>query len=256
MTLRCTGGSTCTSTTINVQVGSTGAPTGRAAAMSAFTVASGTATVVSPPAAGNPITFQISPLPNNATRTFFIGGSFPIVADSGAGSWGAATSPLNVRIAISPNTPASPGTDSSSTAFVVRSMSVAKVADLNFGSILLPTSTNGTLTYNAQTGAIAHSGNAIVAATPRARAEFTVTGEGGRTVSPSFSAATIPLTRAGGSETLMLTLTRFPTGNMTLSGAAGGSGTGTLYVAGSFPISTTTVRGTYSGSFNVIFNYN
>lgn len=257
VTIRCTGtAAQCNAATINVRVGSTGSPTGRAAAMSGFTAASGTATVVSAPAAGDPISFQISPIPRNTNRTFFIGGNFPIVGDSGAGTWGAATSPLNVRVAVSPATPASPGTDSSSTATVVRSMSIVKVSDLNFGSLIRPTSGSSTITMAAGTGAVTRTGSAVIAATPKSRAEFTITGEGGRVVSPSFSASTVALTRAGGSETLTLTLARSPTGTITLSGAAGASGTGTLYVAGAFPITSTTARGEYSGTFNVIFNYN
>lgn len=257
VTIRCTGSAAqCNGATINVRVGTTGSPSGRAAAMTNLTAASGTATLVSAPAAGNPISFQISPIPRNTNRTFYVGGEFNIVGDSGAGTWGTSNAPINVRVAVAPTTPATPGTDSSSTAFVVRSMSVAKVSDLNFGSIVRPTTTNGTVTYNAQTGAISRTGNAVIAATPRSRAEFTITGEGGRVVSPSFGASTFTLTRSGGSETLTVTLSRFPTGTLTLSGAAGGSGTGTLYVGGSFPIATTTVRGAYAGSFNVIFNYN
>jgi hypothetical protein len=67
--------------------------------------------------------------------------------------------------------------------------------------------------------------------------------------------ATFNMSKSGATD-LVVTLTRSPSGNATLSGTAGSTGTAALDIGGSFPISSTTVVGDYSGSFAVSVAYN
>ena len=257
VTILCTGTNPqCSGATINVRVGSDGSPTGRALAMTNFTAASGTATVVAAPAAGNPITFQISPIPRNTNQTFFVGGNYTITDDASAGATGAATSSLNVRVAVSPAAPLAPGTSSNSTATVYRSLSVTKNSDLVFGSMLRPASGSSTITIDPTTGVRTQSGLALLVASPTpSRAAFTVNGEGGRIISVTVPAS-FNMTRSGGAETLLVTTSRDPAGSLTLTGALGAAGTASFGVGGSFPVTSATVRGGYTANFNVVFDYN
>ncbi|MFC3711866.1 DUF4402 domain-containing protein [Sphingoaurantiacus capsulatus] len=259
VTVRCTGTvAQCDGATVNVRVGNTGTSTLRADPMVNFTVASGTATLVSAPAAGSPISFQLQPIGRNVNKTFFVGGDLPVEGDESAAASGAATSQINVRVSVAPAPPATPGTDSNATMTVYRSLKITKVSDLNFGSILKPTATGGNILVNATTGARTKSaGDAVLIGTAASRAQFTVDGEGGRVIGISVSPANpVTLTRVGGSQTLALTWTRSPTGNLTLSGAAGAAGTGTFGIGGSIPLTTTTTTGQYNGTINITFNYN
>src|SRR5438552_12636940 len=63
--------SQCDKANTIVTVGSIGSPTGRAGALSAFTAAMGTATLVAGPTGSNPITFTIGPIGNNNTAIFY-----------------------------------------------------------------------------------------------------------------------------------------------------------------------------------------
>lgn len=259
VTVRCTGtAALCDAAVINVRVGATGTPTNRADPMTNFTVAAGTATLVSTPAAGNPISFQLNPIGRNSNKTFFVGANIPVEGDESAAASGAATTALNVRVAVAPTAPATPGTDANATMNVYRSLKITKVSDLNFGSILKPTATGGNILVNATTGARTKSGgDAILIGTAASRAQFTVDGEGGRVIGISVTPANpVTLTRVGGAQTLALTWTRSPTGNLTLGGSAGTAGTGTFGIGGSIPLTTTTMNGQYNGTINITFNYN
>ncbi len=254
VTIRCTGSTAvCNAGTINVRVGNGGAGTGRALTVTNLTAASGTATLVAAPTPGDPITFQISPIPRNSNRTFYVGGDITITGDDGGGTTGAATIPINVRVAIAPATPATPGTTSNATATVYRSLSVTKTSDLGFGKIVKPTSSTNTYTINAGTGALTRTGTGnAVQVGAATRSTFSLTGEAGRVVSVVLSpATTLVLTRSGGAQTLNVTLSRSPTGTITLTG-----GVGTLNIGGALTVGTTTTTGDYSGTLNVTFNYN
>ena len=259
VTVRCTGTvAECDAAVVNVRVGATGTPTNRADPLEDFTVAAGTATLVSTPAAGSPISFQLNPIGRNSNKTFYIGADIPVEGDDSAAASGAATTSVNVRVAVAPTTPATPGTDANATMTVYRSLKITKVSDLNFGSILKPTATGGNILINATTGARTKSaGDAVLIGTAASRAEFTVDGEGGRLIGISVTPASpLTLTRVGGSETLALSWTRNPTGTLTLSGAAGAAGTGTFGIGGSIPLTTTTATGQYNGTLNITFVYN
>ena len=135
---------------------------------------------------------------------------------------------------------------------------VEKNSDLSFGVVSRPTSGNATITIAAATGQRTLSGagallNNGLNAAP-SRASYTVTGEGGQTISINVPAS-FNMTRTGGSETIPVTLTSTAT-SAKLSGSTGSSGTSTFGIGGSLTINNTTAGGAYAGVFNVVVDYN
>ena len=88
--------------------------------------------------------------------------------------------------------------------------------------------------------------------TPTA-AQFGVTGEGGQAVTVSVPAT---ITMAGSGPNITVTTSATGSGVQTLSGALGAAGTLTVRVGGSFPLTSTTASGSYSGTFTVTVAYN
>jgi hypothetical protein len=138
---------------------------------------------------------------------------------------------------------------------VVRPLTITKNADLHFGSVMRPSSGNGTVTVSTA-GARSFSGPVTgmnVGATPQA-AEFKVDGEGGQSVS-----ITVPQSFqiANGSDSLQVLTTNNLSGNtLALNNAVGSSGSATFKVGGSVPISNGTPLGTFTGTFTVSAAYN
>lgn len=257
VTVRCTGtAAQCDSTRLRVRISNSGSPTGRLAALTNFSVASGTATIMSPPAPANTINFLVEPIGRNSNKTFWVGAHMTVRGDDSGLATGAATAGFNVRVAADPANPAAPGTDSVAIANVRRSTAITKVSDLSFGSLVRPRSGSSTVTINAGTGVRTVGGNGVGLPSPAPqRAVYTITGEGARTLSVSVP-ANFPMVHSNGSNSLTVTLSRNPTGTLTLSGTAGGAGSVTLNVGGSFPMGTATLPGIYTGSFNVTMQYN
>ena len=141
------------------------------------------------------------------------------------------------------------------TATVVSTLALTKTTDLAFGSIVRPSSGSNTISINSATGSrvLAGGGNAALASSTSTRAAYSVDGEGGQSFSIT-SPPTLSLTRAGGSETLPVTLSASTTGS--LSGATGDAGSATFGVGGSLLLDSTAVAGSYSGTFNVTVGYN
>ena len=59
-----------------------------------------------------------------------------------------------------------------------------------------------------------------------------------------------------GGSTIVVTPDPDKSGSTTLPGSLGGAGSETVTVGGSFPLTTNTQTGVYTGSFSVIFQYN
>src|SRR5262245_15582737 len=66
----------CAQSNVRMRVGTIGALIGRAAALQAFTVTMGTATLVGGVTGSDPAAFQIAPIGNNGSKTFFVGADF------------------------------------------------------------------------------------------------------------------------------------------------------------------------------------
>ncbi len=140
---------------------------------------------------------------------------------------------------------------------VTAPLTVAKNADLVFGTIMRPTSGTGTVSVDAQNGNRTVTGNATGVtggsnATPT-RAAFTVTGDGGMNITVTVP-QNMTMTR-GGSNPITVALNSTMGGGQ-LSGSAGSTGTANFGVGGQLTLSNTTPPGAYTGTFTVTVAYN
>jgi hypothetical protein len=147
---------------------------------------------------------------------------------------------------------ASAVTNSSTT--IIQPITLTKVTDLTFGTVVKPTDTTTTVTINATTGARSFAGgNAVGGGTASSgRATYTVGGEGGQTFSISVP-GTFTLT-SGANSVTVIPVVSAATGSV--SGTLGSAGTASFGVGGSFPVDTTSASGAYTGSFSATVAYN
>lgn len=247
VTIRCGGGpnATCPNTTVTVQAA--GTPTGRAGTLSAFTIAAGpNPPTMSAPKGKNSITFTVSGALKSTNYDFYVGMDFPIAGDDSAAPSGIATSSFSVSV---------PGSASTGTAVanVSRPIAVSEVAPLNFGTIIRPRSGTGSVVMDPSTGAVSVTGGGWVLSVPSpSRGAFLVTGEGGQ----AYSISVPPFDLKKGGNTISVTPATLPSGTGMLSGSSGASGSQTVYVGGSFPVSNTTSAGTYTGTVSITVQYN
>lgn len=245
----------CANKALTVRVGSVGTPTGRAAGLTNFTITAGTASITVAPTGTNPVSFTIAGMASGATRTFWVGADVTIRGNDSAAATGNARSGFYVYTAVSPNTPISGSTAGLAVAKVFRPIAVATGAGLNFGKVIRPRSGSGTVAVDATNGqrTFTGTGTAGLSSPPPARATYTVNGEGGQafsiTVPPNFQ-------MSGPGTPLTVNLTSTASGSQTLSSVLGSAGTFAFSVGGSFPLTSTTVTGTYQGSYAVTVQYN
>ncbi len=255
VTVGCTGQLTCGLTTVLITIGQTGSPTNRANALQNFTIStSGATAVATTPTTGNSISFNISPIPHNGMRTFWVGFDFPLSGDSGSSGSGVSTA--NFAVTASTILGTQGGTlAGTATATVLRSLSLTNQTGLAFGRIIRPSSGTGTVSLAAATGAVTLTGTGIgKTPTPApSAAAFLVSGEGGQSFSVSVPSS---FNLVKGTTTIPVTLTPTVTGNQTLSGSLGSAGTLNIKVGGNFSLPSTTPLGAYAGSFAVTVTYN
>jgi hypothetical protein len=253
VTIACGNQNACNSTNVAVRIGSVGTPTGRAGALTAFTVSAGTATIVTAPSGSNPINLTLGPIGRSLTKTIFVGANFPINGDNSGKATGNAASGFFVFVAPAGTTPTAGSTAGSAIARVYRPISASLTSNLSFGRIVRPAAGTGTVTVNATTGARTLTVGTGLNTPSATRAVYSVTGEGGQAFSISVP-ATFGMTATGGSLTVTTSTTA--SGSQVLSSALGSAGTYSFGVGGSFPLASTTVTGAYSGTFNVTVQYN
>lgn len=253
ITISCGNVNSCNTSTVKLKVGSNGAISGRTKAITAFTVASGTGTVSSV-SGTNPITFNMTAIGKNSSKTFKLGMTFAVEADNSGHAVGAATSGYYVSAVASPSTPPSSGTNGALTATVFRSMSIAKNSDLSFGRIVRPVSGNGSVSLAAANNGRTSSGVVWLTTPASTRASYTVTGEGGKAISVSVPTTFIMQNLAG--DTITVTTNNNVAVSPTLSSIAGQTGTYSFFVGGGFPVNSTTASGAYTGTFTVTASYN
>ncbi|MFN3585069.1 DUF4402 domain-containing protein [Phenylobacterium sp.] len=252
VTVTCGNQNQCNSRTLSGTISSVGSPTGRAGAMTNFDLSG---SIISSESGANPRTFTVGAIGKNSSKTFNVGMDFPIKGDDTGGSTGSAQSQFVITLVPngSGNTVTTTGTG---TATVYRSLSITKNSDLAFGKVVRPDSGSSTVTINAATGLRSLTGTAVALPVPSpSRANYTVTGEGGRAVSITVPTSVV-MTREGGSETLTVTTTKTVSGTPTLTSIMGMEGSYTFSVGGSLTLTSSTVSGAYSGVFNVSAAYN
>lgn len=167
----------------------------------------------------------------------------------------AATVALGLAGAASAQTSAN--TTASGSLGVVQPITIAKVSDLSFGTVVRPVSGNGTVVIDASTGARTMTGGVSAIGggpvTTVTRAVFTVSGEGGYNFTVTIPAS-FNITRNGNQDPIQVTLVS-TTGTGTLSNSFGTTGTATVGIGGSVPISNGTPSGSYTGTFTVTVAY-
>lgn len=129
-------------------------------------------------------------------------------------------------------------------------LNVAKTSDLNFGSVIRPTSGSGTITIDANNGNVSTANLSQASGSTPTRAAFSVEGQPNANITVTYP-NNMTLTRSGGSETLTVYLTTSMGG-----GQIGSGGTVDFYIGGQVTLASSTVIGAYSSSFTVTVNYN
>lgn len=248
VTVTCGNQSACNGANVDVKIGAVGSPTNRARALTNFNVAMGTASLMGSVSGTSPITFRIGPIGQNSSKSFFLGANFPIAGDDSGKATGAATSGFYVFVAKANTTPITGSSAGLATATVYKKLSLSKTSDLSFGRIIRPLSGSGTVTLNANTGARTVTGGVALGTPAPTRASYTATGEANKQISVSVP-ATFGMTGPG---TITVTTSNDTLGLIALSSG----GTFTFNVGGSFPISSATANGAYSGTFLVQVDYN
>lgn len=139
---------------------------------------------------------------------------------------------------------------------IIRPATITKNTNMVFGTIIRPTSGNGTVALSAAaTTARSVTGDVVaLASTTPSAAKFTIVGEGGQSMSVSVP-ATFALNPTSGAALTVTTSNNIGSG-VTLSNALGSEGSFVLYVGGSLPVTATTPTGDYTGSFTVTASYN
>lgn len=245
VTVKCSGSSSCSNKTVYVKVQS-GTASLPARALTDFTV-SGSTVVTSSESGTNPLTFHLSPIPNNTTVSFTLGMDIGIAGSSTSSTLGTVNPTYKVSVGFTSSV-TSDNDSGSAQADVIQPMSLSNTADLSFGRVVKPSAagTTGSVSITANNAPIATNG--VVILTPPSRAAYTVTGQPGQgltiTVPSSF-------TLTNGAHTITATTTGAPAGITAL----GTSGSYSFYVGGTMPVSDTTATGTYHGSYSVTVSY-
>ena len=156
------------------------------------------------------------------------------------------------------DTVASGSNTASSSATIIRPVTVANGGALAFGTIIRPST--GTTTYSVAAAdaarSVSGSDGLYLSTTGSTNASFTITGEGGYAITVAIPAT---FSLSDGTNSLVVTTANNMSGaagSQALSGSLGAAGNLTVKVGGSVPVTSTTATGTYSGSFALTATYN
>ncbi|WP_264605958.1 DUF4402 domain-containing protein [Sphingobium sp. B11D3D] len=252
VTIRCSGGSACTSATAIVRLFSLTTISGRAQKVKNFTVASGTGTVGA--VTTNPdgsITFPLTGFSSTSSRTFLVGMTLPILGDNASTSTSASAS-WGVGVAKSPTVPSASSLSRNAMATIRKSLTLTKSSDLAFGAIRPPASGSGTVSISNVNGArsIGTGSPVLLPGLTSGRAQFSIGGQASTAITVTMPGS---LTMSGsGGGTLSVTLSPSASGAQTLNT----SGSLTLGVGGTLTVPSSTASGDYAGSFAVTVSYN
>ena len=145
---------------------------------------------------------------------------------------------------------ATPPVDTSAQTIVLRPVTVLKVADLDFGSVLV--TTGGTLILDPLDGTVSSTGGVVpVSGSPHA-AHFVGAASGSSVVNIKLPKQPVTLTRVSGTETI--TLSKFTLDSPDKRTMAK-TGSFEFRVGGTATIPANPVDGIYSGTFTVTVQY-
>lgn len=261
------------SDTPTVVVTAYGTPTGLNQPLTAFTVVytGGGGGSITSTSGSAPLTIHLSP----SGVTYYAGWSFDLgynlpVSDSGGGSAGNGASAVAITI-----TPSTAGCSGNSTTAIVPTLvntplTITNLSPLAFGRLIRPTVGSGTVTYTptgSGGGTMAVTGGVVaLPSPPPSIAAFKISGQQYKEVSIQLDSS-VNLTN--GSNTIVLTPigvwgSDASSGNPSFNNGSNGAGqvnlanpdgAVTLYVGGSFPLTSSTATGVYSGQVHLMVSY-
>ncbi len=251
ITVNCANGGAACSSGANGKITPLSA-TGRLGTPTTFNVAAGTVTPTG--ATGATVTYTLPSIPSG-TSTFKLGLSVPVdgdnIASTGTATYGVGLSRFQVVIAAG-STAATAGATGAMTATMYRAVSISKVSDLLFGTIVRPASGSGSATIAAATGSLTVSNGFSLASSTHSRAQFNVVADAASNLDVSVPASMV---MSAGANNLTLTLLSTTSGVVSLTGSIGAATTLTLGVGGTIAMTNTTPSGHYVGTFTVSVNY-
>jgi hypothetical protein len=256
ITISCGNQGPCSNDDPVITITQTGTPTGRANPLTNFTlsVSGASATIVTPPGAGNSITATLGPIGRNASKTIYVGMDTTYSGDISGGATGVS----NTNFAVTVTNNKGNGAVSSSglvTATVFRTLTITTGTPLAFGRVSRPRTGTGTVSLAPGAASVAVTGDGVAATSSPVptSAILTATGEGGQAVT-----ITVPstFTMFNGANSLAVTTNATNAGAQNLGGTLGSAGTKTVTVGGAFSLTPTTPLGAYNGSMIVTFQYN
>lgn len=244
----------CNKNAGKITVQSNGSVSGRADAISAFTIAAGSGiNITSGPNGSNPVTFNIAVIGSSKTVTFYVGQTVTLEGDNNAAkASGPAASGFRVTIEDTTKSSNNAFKDGSVTANVYHAIRIAVGTPLKFGRIVLPTSGTGTVAMQPSNSAAIPSAGAQLDPSKTTNGSFTVSGEAG-----TFYNLTVPskITLSNGSNSFDMNISTTASGARQFVGTANTSVDFTFTIGGSFGFSSTTPGGAYTGSVPVTVQY-
>lgn len=247
----------CKGRQVSIQIGANGATSGSARALTGFNISPVSFTIKSQ-SGTNPVTFVSSQnMGGNSSWSFYVGMDLPIAGNDSGLATGASSSGFYVWVCPGAKcTPSSAGGSSGlAVASVWRPISLS-ATNLLFGNITRPRSGSGSVTLTPSgSRSVAGIGAYGFPSPVPAAASYTVSGEGGQLISITIPASFM-MTRSGGTDTLTVTTQNDVVASPALDSSLGNAGSYTFHVGGSFPFDSSTPLGAYSGTFNVIVQYN
>jgi spore coat protein U-like protein len=136
-------------------------------------------------------------------------------------------------------------------ATIVKPLTLKNLTDLDFGTTTMnPTLTSATVSVSSAGGAAVCSNPTMLTCSGGKRADFTLTGVAGQTVTISLPAPTGVLTHTNGTNTVSYSLD--PVSNVTLDTT---TGAGAFAIGGKITIAGTTLDGDYAADIDVDANY-
>lgn len=239
--------------------------------LTAFTVAyRGSSGSITSTSGSAPLTINLSP----SGTTYYAGWSFDVgynlpISDAGGGSAGNGSSALTINIV-----PSTPGCSGNITTAIVPTLvntplRILALSSLSFGSIVRPSSGSATVAYtptSSGSGTMAITGGAFAVSSPApSPASFRIQGQQYRQVSVYLNPS-VNLTH--GADTIVMTPRAVwgsdaSNGSFNNNGYNGAgqinlgnpNGAVTLYVGGSFSLTSSTPSGVYSGQINLTASY-
>ncbi len=136
------------------------------------------------------------------------------------------------------------------TASILKSLSILKKADLDFGELVVTTA--GTAVIDPVSGAVTTTGTIVPVGTAGHPATFTATGSKNSVVNIRIPSSAVTLTRVGGGGTMTVS-------NWTLDGKSNRkfplNSAFNFNVGGTLNVGTNQADGTYTGTFTVTVQY-